>query len=287
MTRASPTGNNGQTLAPQQAGQPRLVLGSASPRRHELLAALGATFTVMTTDAEEAETDVPPEVLGALPTAEMPLRYHPTLLAWRKTYAVAAHALDAVVLGADTVVVIDGEVLNKPRDDAEAHLMLRRLSGRTHRVYTGLCVAGALASAITPDPDQATPYAALPEPIWLPLHHEASHAVLSTAARRPFWLDIEMSEVVFAPLTEAQITAYVATGEPRDKAGAYGLQGMGGQLIEAVYGSYTAVVGFPLAAVVRLLRGAGVTGLADATATYYAWLAHQQKGPLPWPPTLP
>jgi septum formation protein len=186
----------------------------------------------------------------ALPMAAEPLSPHPTLLAWRKAQAVAVGTTDSVVIGADTVVVVDGEVMSKPANEGVAIAMLRRISGRAHTVYTGLCV---IKSGTEPE----------------------------------LWLDLVATEVHFHPLDEAQIVAYVATREPLDKAGAYGVQGLGGRLVREVRGSYTAVVGFPLAAAHRLLTAAGVTGLADPTATYQQWLQSQGKEPLPWPPTLP
>lgn len=234
--------------------RPRLVLASASPRRHELLAALGATFGVIATDAEESDLAEPPTVRAGLPGLEVPRRHHPTLLAWRKAHTVAAQAPDAVVLGADTIVVLDGDVLNKPVDEAHARAMLRSLAGRTHRVHTGLCV-------IVP-------------------------AGGGEAAGRTL-LEIATAEVTFRPVDDAEIAAYVATGEPLDKAGAYGVQGLGGTLVRAVRGSYTAVVGFPLVLAHSLLTAAGVVGLADPTATYRRWLQSQGKEPLPCPPTLP
>lgn len=236
---------------------PRLVLASGSPRRRELLAALGATFMVIATDAEEEAAPAPPAVVAALPPATVALYDHPTLRAWRKAQAGAEAAPDAVVLGADTIVVVDGEVLNKPADAAEARAMLRKLAGRAHTVYTGLCV-------LTPEAEGG-------------VGQDAPGARLELVA----------TEVEFRPLDDAAIGAYVALGESLDKAGAYGVQGLGGRLAHAVRGSYTAVVGFPLVAAHRLLTSAGITGLADPSATYLRWLERQGKDPLPCPPTLP
>ncbi len=230
-----------------------LVLASASPRRHELLTALGATFSIVVTDAEERDTPVPPELIAALPQAEVPLSQHPTLLAWRKATAAALTSDPAtVILAADTVVVIDGEVLNKPLDDRHAQTMLQRLAGRTHTVYTGLCLleAGSLTA-------------------------------------RPQQLALVQAQVSFHPLAATTIAAYVATGEPRDKAGAYGLQGMGARLVREVCGSYTAVVGLPITETHALLQAAGINGLREPHATYRRWLESQGKEPLPCPPTRP
>ena len=233
--------------AVRPGGSPPLVLASASPRRRELLAALGASFASIATDAEDHDTPTPPAVAAALPTLPIPHSNHPTLLAWRKAVAAAALAPGAVVLGGDTIVVIDGAVLNKPSDSAHARAMLATLSGRTHTVYTGLVV----------------------------LHRERQ------------WLEVVAAEVEFAPLSADQIAAYVATGEPLDKAGAYGLQGEGRALVRSVRGSYTAVVGLPLTETRRMLMAAGIVGLGDPAATYQRWLQSHGKEPLPCPPTAP
>jgi len=136
-----------------------------------------------------------------------------------------ARAVDAapgeIVLAADTAVVLSGEVLGKPRDDGEARRMLRALSGADHAVLTGVC-----ARRGAPGPAEVT-------------------KVVSTTVR-------------FAPLGEAQISWYVATGEPRDKAGAYAIQGRGGALVRAVEGSVSNVVGLPLEETLALLAGLGL-----------------------------
>lgn len=233
----------------------RLTLASASPRRQELLTWLGTPFAVVVTDAEEQDTPVSPEIIAALPSFPLSLADHPTLRAWRKAHDVWAADSAHVVLGADTIVVLDQTVLNKPRDAAHAHTMLTQLAGRVHTVYTGLCVYRAQL-----DGDDS-------------------------CAQMQF--DLVASEVTIAPLQADEIAAYVATGEPLDKAGAYGIQGLGGQLVRQVVGSYTAVVGLPLPATWRLLAAAGVSGLHDPAVAYRNWLQHQGKEPLSCPPTLP
>jgi len=223
------------------------VLASASPRRRELLAALGASFNLIATDAEDRDEPAPAPILARLEPLPIPAGNHPALLAWRKADAAARLAPGRLVLGADTTVALAGAVLNKPRDDAHAAAMLRTLSGKAHTVYTGLCLIGP--------------------------------------GRLDF--DLVATEVEFFALDDATIAAYVATGEPRDKAGAYGVQGGGGLLVRAVRGSYTNVVGLPLGAAHRLLSAAGVAGLHDPAATYERWLHSQGKEPAPCPPTLP
>jgi septum formation protein len=140
-------------------------------------------------------------------------------LALRKARAVAARHRTGLVLGADTIVVIDGEALGKPAGPADAASMLRRLRGRTHEVMTGVAVVDAATA------------------------REAAETVSSRVRMRSY--------------SDAEIDAYVATGEPLDKAGAYAVQGAGGALVEAVEGSWSNVVGLPLAATAALLRRFG------------------------------
>jgi septum formation protein len=172
-------------------GDRRLILASASPRRRQLLAQIGVAFEVDVADVDEGDD--------------------PRANALAKARAVAARhrGEDAVVLGADTEVVLDGDVLGKPADDADAREMLRRLSGRTHAVVT----AYALVDCTTDD--------------------ELVRSV--------------ETGVTFRPLTGDEIDAYVATGEPLDKAGAYGIQGRGAVLVDRIDGDYFTVVGLPLA----------------------------------------
>lgn len=181
-----------------------LILASASPRRKELLAQAGFTFEVRAAHLNE---DPRPE--------EDPIAYV-TRLAREKAQAVfeAAHRADAVVLGADTTVTLDNHILGKPEDATDAARMLRLLSGRTHRVMTGVAVVTA----------QCVEVAA------------------------------EVTGVRFLTLSDEEIAAYVATGEPMDKAGAYGIQGLAARWIPRVEGCYFNVVGLPLALVATMLE---------------------------------
>jgi septum formation protein len=178
-----------------------IILASASPRRAELLTAAGISFLARPVDVDE--TRLPTE------TAEACARR----LARAKAEAVARPP-GAIVLGADTLVVIDGDPLGKPVDDGEAAAMLRRLSGRTHEVVTGVA-----------------------------LLHDAGADV-----------DLVSTSVTFERLSEREIAWYVATGEPRDKAGAYGIQGGAARFISRIDGSYSNVVGLPVELVYRRLR---------------------------------
>ena len=186
---------------------PRIILASQSPRRRELLTLIGIPHEIRPADLDES----------VMP-GEMPAT-HAERLARAKAEAVAASHADAVVIGADTIVVLDGDILGKPRDAADATTMLRRLSGRTHTVLTAVAVvrSGEMVSGV------------------------------------------EFVEVTFRPLTAEQIERYIATGEPMDKAGAYGIQGFGAVIVERVDGDYFAVMGLALGRLVGLLEQVGVT----------------------------
>lgn len=183
----------------------RVILASQSPRRRELLAQIGITHEVRPADVDETvwpgEEPVP----------------HSERLARDKAHTLALLHPEAVVIGSDTIVVIDGAILGKPASRDDAIAMLERLSGREHTVYTSVAVA-----------------------------HEGR--TLS---------GVEAVQVQFRTLTRAQIAAYVDTGEPMDKAGAYGIQGYGATLVERISGDYFAVMGLPLGRLVGLIRELG------------------------------
>jgi len=185
----------------------RLILASASPRRRELVRAIGLDFDVIPSRLEESFESA--EDPGAC--AER--------LARMKAEAVAQKlevADGRIVLGADTIVVADSDILGKPRSADEAQAMLTRLSGRAHDVITGVVFA--------------------------------SPGVRRILAAR------DVSRVYFRALSPQEIAAYVASGEPLDKAGAYAVQGSGARLLERIEGSYTNVMGLPVGLVLRLLR---------------------------------
>ena len=184
-----------------------LILASASPRRRELLRTICPDFRVMPSDLEETLAAGSPRAAAAG-------------LALDKARAVAARNGEGVVLGADTIVVIDGQALGKPAGPDEARAMLRRLRGREHEVITGVAVVDARTG-----------------------RSEATAVV---------------SRVRMTEYGEAEIEAYVATDEPLDKAGAYAIQGRGGALVAGLEGSFSNVVGLPLEETARMLVAFGV-----------------------------
>lgn len=198
----------------------RLVLASASPRRAELLRAAGFEFDV-----------VPAHVDESMDVEETPDGYI-RRVAQMKAEAIAPRVPGRVVLGADTIVVVDHEVLGKPADADVARRMLARLSGRDHVVMTAVCLI-----------DQSPA--------------EAGHDAREGGAKR-IQTAVARTTVAFAPLSSAEIEWYIASGEPMDKAGAYAVQGLASRFVTRVEGSYSNVVGLPVAVVYDLCRGAGL-----------------------------
>lgn len=180
---------------------PRIVLASASPRRRELLAQAGVMFHVQAADIDETRR------AGEAPEAFV-LR-----LAEEKARAVSALCKNETVLGADTVVVVDGEILGKPADAADARRMLQMLAGRVHQVLTGIAVV------------------------------RGEHCLTA----------VETTQVTFHAIGEEELTRYIASDEPMDKAGAYGIQGYAARWIPRIEGDYNNVVGLPIARTVALL----------------------------------
>lgn len=177
---------------------PWLVLASASPRRRELLSLLGLAFRVVAPDVDETPLD------GERPAA----------LVRRLAVAKATVVDGAVVLAADTTVEVDGAILGKPDDAADARRMLGLLAGRSHEVHTGVAVR----------------------------------------AGERLEVELVTTTVTFTPISPGALEWYVGTGEPMDKAGGYAIQGAGGVFVDAVHGSVSNVVGLPLATVTRLLQ---------------------------------
>ena len=215
---------------------PVLILASQSPRRAAILDALGVHYAVKVSDAEETATFPDDAHSDVMPTVAVDRNDHPVVRAWRKGSHIAVLHPDAVILAADTIVVCDGLVLNKPVDDGDASRMLHLLSGRTHSVYTGLALF---------------------------------------APRQSPRFMVEQSDVQMRVLSEDEIYTYIRTGEPMDKAGAYGIQGMAGTLVHAVEGSFTNVVGLPMQATISLLNTAGIPVAQTLSGAYEHWrVAH-------------
>ena len=183
-----------------------IILASASPRRQELLKSMGYKFTVDVSDVDE-QTDLPPKQAVIE-------------LALRKAKSVAERHSDGIIIASDTLVALDNKPLGKPADIDDAKHMLRALSGRTHEVYTGVCVIDA--------------------------------------ACEKKMADVDTSSVTFRELSDEEIDSYISTGEPMDKAGAYAIQGDAGVFVSNLEGSFENVMGFPVELVGRMLAGFGL-----------------------------
>ena len=183
-----------------------IILASGSPRRHELLKKLCSNFKIQASDAIEVQNDLEPKIL-AVENAKL------------KAQSVAAKNPDAVVIGADTIVVLDGEIFGKPDGVKGAEEMLARLAGKKHEVITGvaICAGGKIFTAA------------------------------------------EVTEVFFGEMTAQEIREYVATGEPLDKSGSYALQGGATKFIEKIHGDWSNVVGLPVYRLKKLAQTAGIS----------------------------
>ncbi len=190
----------------------RIILASSSPRRKELLQSVGVEFEVIEPASDES-----------LLSKENPEDYV-SRLATEKALSVSKNLNgDDLVIGADTVVVVDNEILGKPRDEEDARIMLSRLSGKVHHVLTAFSIT------------------------------KGEHEVLHT--------HVVGTEVIVKTLEPKEIEGYIKTGEPMDKAGAYGIQGAGAFMIKGIRGSYTNVVGLPLVEVLEALKKLGALRL--------------------------
>lgn len=189
----------------------KIVLASASPRRRELLAGLGLDYTVLVSGVEEQVTEREPAKVVEELSAQKARDVLQKLLS-------ADSQEELLVIGADTIVAVDGQILGKPTSMKDAAEMLGWLSGRRHQVYTGVTL----------------------------YHHNRGES-----HRHTFH---ECTQVQFYPMTEEEIGWYISTGEPMDKAGAYGIQGLGGRFIRAIEGDYSNVVGLPVARLYQELK---------------------------------
>lgn len=184
----------------------KIILASASPRRKELLSQIGITFEIIKAEKEEHITSsIPTEVVKEL--------------SMQKAKEVAAKCDGSIIIGADTIVAMEGQILGKPKDRADAMRMLRLLQGKKHQVITGVTV------------------------------------LLGSTKTRSF---AEVTDVSLYPMTDAQIERYIATGEPMDKAGAYGIQGRFAAYVRGIEGDYNNVVGLPIGRLYQEVLSVGI-----------------------------
>lgn len=180
----------------------KIILASASPRRQELLKYIVPEFEILPADIDET------------PPADIPAEKCAEYLACQKARHIAEKYPDCIIIGSDTVVISENEILGKPADEADAERMLTMLSGKSHKVVTGVCIAAA-----------------------------GKYDSFS-----------KETAVKFYPLSAEEIRSYIATGEPMDKAGAYGIQGYGSVLVEGIEGDFFNVMGLPVASLKRRLE---------------------------------
>lgn len=198
----------------------KIILGSASPRRRELLSQIGIEFTVRVSDKEEVyHSEMPEEIVKELALMKAENIAEEIVKEQGKTERKAA---DTVIIGADTVVVLDQKILGKPEDEENAYRMLRSLQGRAHEVYTGVAV--------------------------LCCDGEQTKVARCHAVR---------TEVYVHDMTDDEIRGYIASGEPADKAGGYGIQGIFAKYIDRIDGDYYNVVGLPVSYVYQTLKEIG------------------------------
>ncbi|MGD2099010.1 MAG: Maf family protein [Desulfobacterales bacterium] len=195
----------------KSAAHPRLILASNSPRRRDLLTQAGLSFSVMPSEVDEQAVPISDPETYVMRLAES------------KAVDIAERHPASWVIGADTIVLIEDQLLGKPESTAAARDMLKQLSGNVHQVFTGYCICC--------------------------MHEDR---LLTKAVK---------TDVRFKDLSEAEIEWYIQTGEPFDKAGGYGIQGMGSVLVKSIEGSYTNVVGLPVCEVVDVLIKEGIVEL--------------------------
>ena len=190
----------------------KIVLASASPRRKQLLEQMGLEFDIFPSDKEEIiKSNIPSEVCQEL-SKQKAIDVASSIKAYNDTHADIVTPQDIIVIGADTIVTFDGIILGKPVDEEDAFRMLNMLSGNTHEVYTGVTIV-----------------------------------VMSKDGRAGEFSFYESTGVTFYPLTKEEIREYIATGEPMDKAGSYGIQGCFAKYVKGINGDFNNVVGLPVA----------------------------------------
>ncbi len=190
----------------------KIILASGSPRRKELLSQIGLSFTVRVSEADEHTEETKPEKLVCI------LSERKALAVWDEL--TEEEKKESILIGADTVVAVDDRILGKPADETEAFQMIKLLQGRSHQVYTGVTILGQGGL----------------QPLW-------EGTSTCSIQKKQFF---EKTDVLVYPMSEDEITAYVKTGEPLDKAGAYGIQGSFAAYIQGINGDYSNVVGLPV-----------------------------------------
>ncbi|GAA3408348.1 Maf family protein [Paenibacillus hodogayensis] len=223
--------------------QTTLLLASSSPRRRELIGTIGLPVLIEAPDVDETMPEgTPPDELVEQ-------------LSLRKAGTVAGRngeQTGTIVIGSDTVVVLDGRILGKPADGDEAFAMLRALSGRTHQVYTGItCIDAGCTLPPTVAEGRGTV---------MPFGDVGRYRVSAEGAdgKPRALVGHTVSRVTFRPMSDKEIRAYIRTGEPMDKAGAYGVQGSGALFIEKIEGDFYSVMGLPLSLLYQLLLHWGI-----------------------------
>lgn len=205
----------------------QIILASASPRRRELLEQIGLEFEICPAKGEEVIHHTEPEDVVIELSEQKAKEVAAMIGAYGEKHAELMTPQEILVIGADTIVACDGKILGKPKDEADACRMLSLLSGRRHSVYTGV-----------------------------------AFVLLDASGKAGMYSFFEKTDVFMKELSEKEIRRYAATGEPLDKAGAYGIQGKGAAFVERIEGDYNNVVGLPLARVYKELLGLGMEPLS-------------------------
>lgn len=201
----------------------QIILASASPRRKELLEQIGLEFEICPAKGEEVVTKEKPEEVVVELAAQKAAEVASMIKTYENTHTELVTPQDILIIGADTVVSSEGKILGKPKDEADAFAMLSALAGKTHAVYTGV-----------------------------------SLLFLSASGRAGEYTFFEKTDVTMREMEKEEIERYIATGEPMDKAGAYGIQGKCAIFVDKIDGDYNNVVGLPVAAIYRELKKLGI-----------------------------
>ncbi|WNQ12969.1 Maf family protein [Paenibacillus aurantius] len=222
-----------------------LILASSSPRRQELIRTLGLPYVIRVSDADET---VEPGLSPAQIVETLALRKAETV---HELIRKERDLQGGVIIGSDTVVVLDGEVLGKPRDREDAFMTLTRLQGSTHEVFSGVaCLAAG-------EPEQAQESAAAARSVGPSMSYRLRHG--AETEKPSAAVGHSVSKVTFRPMSPDEIRAYIATGEPMDKAGSYGVQGLGSLFVERIDGDFYSVMGLPMNLLYSMLLEFGIS----------------------------